>query len=83
MDEKAKGFLKKLLETPGVSGYEQNVQAVVADYASSFADSMEKDLHGNLILRKNEQADLRVLYAGHCDQIGMIISQIDESGFLY
>ncbi|MEE2643197.1 MAG: M42 family metallopeptidase [Planctomycetota bacterium] len=83
MDENAKDFLKRLLETPGVSGYEQSVQQVVADYASSFADSMEKDLHGNLILKKNETAATRVLYAGHCDQIGLLVSQIDDNGFLY
>lgn len=83
MDDQAKEFLKKLLETPGVSGYEQQVQEVVADYARSFADSMEKDLHGNLILKKNTAASLRVMYAGHCDQIGMIVSQVDECGLLY
>lgn len=83
MDESAKKFLRELLETPGVSGYEQPVQKVVADYAKSFADSMETDLHGNLILKKNEQAPIRVMYAGHCDQIGMIVSQIDDSGLLY
>ena len=83
MDENAKGFLRKLLETPGVSGYEELVQSVVQDYAQEFADSIEKDLHGNLILKKNENADLRVMFAGHCDQIGLIVSLIDEDGFLY
>lgn len=83
MEKAAKDFLRKLLETPGVSGYEQPVQKVVAEYASGFADNIESDLHGNLILKKNEQAPIRVMYAGHCDQIGMIVSQIDETGLLY
>lgn len=83
MDSSAKEFLCDLLNAPGVSGYEQPVQKVVAEYAQSFADSTEKDLHGNLILKKNEGASIRLLYAGHCDQIGMIISQIDETGLLY
>lgn len=83
MDDSAKQFLRDLLQTPGVSGSEEPVQQVVADYARSFADSIEKDLHGNLILKKNEAAPLRLMYAGHADQIGMIISQIDETGLLY
>ncbi|MEC9094916.1 MAG: M42 family peptidase, partial [Planctomycetota bacterium] len=83
MDEGAKKFLQDLLETPGVSGYEERVQSVVEDYARNFADSIEKDLHGNLILAKNKNSDLRVMFAGHCDQIGLIVSQIDEHGFIY
>lgn len=83
MDEAAKMFLQDLLETPGVSGYEQRVQQVVSDYARPFADSIEKDLHGNLILGKNTDSSFKVMFAGHCDQIGLVVSQIDEMGFLY
>ena len=76
-------FLEKLLDTPGVSGYEEPVQTVVREYAAGFADSMETDLHGNLILCKNPDADVRLMLAGHCDQIGLIVSYIDDNGFIY
>ena len=39
--------------------------------------------HGNVILALNPQANLRVLLAGHCDQIGLIVSHIDAEGFFY
>lgn len=76
-------FLKNLVGTPGVSGYEQQVQQVVRDYAQSFCDTMTTDLHGNLILCKNPDADVRLMLAGHADQIGLIVSHIDDDGFIY
>jgi putative aminopeptidase FrvX len=83
LEAKAREFLESLLSTPGVSGYEEPVQAVVRDYAAPFADHVATDLHGNVILGSNPGSDLRVMFAGHCDQLGLIVSHIDENGFLY
>ena len=83
MEPQARRFFETLLNTPGPSGYEQRIQQVVRDYAASFADQVETDTHGNVILCKNPDAPLRVMLAGHCDQIGMLITHIDDSGFLY
>ena len=79
----ARDFLIRLLETPGPSGYEQPVQDVIQDYVSGFADRVDRDIHGNLVAIKNPDAPLRVMFAGHCDQIGMLISHVDDNGFLY
>ncbi len=83
MDSAAKSFLKQLVETPSPSGYEQGVQRVVREYAEPFADEIRTDVHGNVIACKNLDAPLRIMLAGHCDQIGMLITYIDENGFLY
>ena len=83
MEPSARKFFETLLATPGVSGYEQKVQDVVRSYAADFADSITTDLHGNVILCKNPDAKVRVMLAGHCDQIGLLVSQVDETGFLY
>ena len=83
MDPTSKAFLSKLLNTPGPSGYEWRIQNVVREYLSNIADEINTDLHGNVIACKNPNANLRVMYAGHCDQIGMLVSQIDENGFIY
>lgn len=83
MEPQAHEFLKALLMAPSPSGYEQPAQAVVRDYAQAFADNIETDLHGNVIVSKNGDAPVRVLLAGHCDQIGLVITHIDEQGFLY
>ena len=81
--DKALKFFKNILETPSPSGYEQPVQKIVREYANGFADKIDSDSHGNVIAVKNPQASLRVMYAGHCDQIGLIVQFIDENGFLY
>ena len=83
MDSSARDFLVQLLETPSPSGYEQPVQQVIHNYIANFADQVNRDVHGNLIAVKNPDAPLRVMLAGHCDQIGLLVTQIDSDGFLY
>ena len=83
MEPSAKQFLKDLLVTPGVSGYEEPVQQVVRDYASTFSDDVSTDVHGNVMLTVNPGRDLRLMFDGHCDQLGMLVSHIDDFGFLY
>jgi endoglucanase len=83
MEAAAKDFLLRLLNTPSPSGYESRIQGVVREYVGRFADEVKIDLHGNLIASKNRQAPLRVMLAGHCDQIGLLVTQIDELGFIY
>jgi tetrahedral aminopeptidase len=83
VEAKSLDFLKSLLETPSPSGYESTVQQIVRDYVSGFADEVRTDLHGNVIVAKNPGSPLRVMLAGHCDQIGLIVQHIDDDGFLY
>jgi tetrahedral aminopeptidase len=83
MDAAALEFFKKILETPSPSGYEKPVQDVVRQYVADFADKVTTDLHGNVIAVKNPEGKLRVMLAGHCDQIGMLVQFIDAEGFLY
>ena len=76
-------FLRRLLETPSPSGYERPVQDVVRSYVADFADEIRTDLHGNVIAVGNPHGKLRVMLAGHCDQIGLVVTHIDGDGFLY
>ncbi len=83
MESAAHDFLKKILETPSPSGYERPVQELVRRYVQPFADKVTTDLHGNVIAVKNPDAKLRVMLAGHCDQIGMLVQHIDAEGYIY
>jgi putative aminopeptidase FrvX len=83
MEAAAKKFLQQVLETPSPSGYEEPVQRIVREYAGGFADEVSTDLHGNVIACCNPGAKLRVMFAGHCDQIGLLVTFINEQGFLY
>ncbi|MCH2201930.1 MAG: M42 family peptidase, partial [Fuerstiella sp.] len=75
-------FLKDLLATPGTSGFEQDVQDVVRQFVSSFADETWTDVHGNVLCTVNETASPRILLDAHCDQIGLIVRHIDDNGFI-
>ncbi len=83
MQTEARAFLQSILTLPSPSGFEEPVQAIVRRYAGEFADKITTDTHGNVVASCNEGAAVRVMLAGHCDQIGMLVSYIDENGFLY
>jgi endoglucanase len=83
LDSTALDFLGDLLKTPSPSGYESDVQQIVRNYVKTFADDVQTDLHGNVIVAKNPKSPLRVMLAGHCDQIGLIVQHIDDDGFIY
>jgi endoglucanase len=83
MNLSAKEFLKNILTTPSTTGFEEPVQQLVRDYVKPFADTVRTDVHGNVIAARNPDAPLRVMLAGHCDQIGLIVNYIDEQGFIY
>lgn len=83
MQKEALDFLFKLLKTPSPSGFEQEIQRVVKRRVSAYADTIEIDVHGNLIAAWNPDAKLRVMLAGHCDQIGLMVKYIDDNGFIH
>lgn len=83
MEDTSFEFLKELLLTPSPSGYERPIQDVVRRYVGDFADEVTTDVHGNVIACKNPGAPVRLMLDGHCDQIGLLVTQIDESGFIY
>ncbi|MFM8733869.1 MAG: M42 family metallopeptidase [Pirellulales bacterium] len=82
MDTQAREFLVRLLETPSPSGYEQPIQHVVREYLARCADTVTTDAHGNVIGGANTAGATRMLLAGHCDQIGLIVQYIDSDGFI-
>ena len=83
MDRNALAFFKQVLQTPSPSGYESPLQEVVRQYVAPFADRVTTDVHGNVMAVRNPGSPFRVMLAGHCDQIGLIVQHIDVDGFLY
>ena len=83
MEQTSLEFFQRTLETPSPSGYESPIQDVIRQYAGDFADQVSTDVHGNVIAVKNPAAPLRVMLAGHCDQIGLAVQHIDDDGYLY
>lgn len=78
-------LLKQLTETFGPSGYEENVRKLVRAEVKPLADEIKVDALGNLIARKRPSKvtkdTKRIMIAAHMDEIGLMVSHIDENGF--
>jgi len=75
-------LVRKLVETYGPSGHEDQIRAVIEAEIEGLADEVEVDALGNLIATLNgDGAGRRVMLAAHMDEIGVIVTYIDEKGF--
>lgn len=83
MQKESLRFLRDLISIPSPSGFEAGVQAVVRRRMQTYCDETRLDVHGNAIGIINPQAPIRIMLAGHCDEIGLMIMHIDDKGFLY
>jgi putative aminopeptidase FrvX len=81
MDTARRNFLDELLTTPSPSGFETQGQRVWVDYVSDFADEVQIDEYGNAVAVVGD-GDTEVLVGGHADEIGFIVTDISEEGFL-
>ncbi|EMA45760.1 M20/M25/M40 family metallo-hydrolase [Halococcus saccharolyticus] len=83
MNENQRSFLDDLLETPSPSGYETRGQRVWTEYVAEFADEVRTDDYGNAIAVHEGAADApTVALTGHADEIGFVIRDINEEGFV-
>ena len=78
-----KDTIKKLVEAYGPSGHEDQVRAIIREEIEGLADEIKVDALGNLIARKGQQSKdgLKVMLSAHMDEIGVMVSYIDEKGF--
>jgi len=83
MDERRRGFLDDLLTTASPSGFETAGQRVWLDYVREFADEVYTDDYGNAVAVSEGGGDgPSVALAGHGDEIGFMVREIDDDGFL-
>lgn len=76
-----KELFKKLVSTPGVSGREERIRALVREEMTKLVDEVHTDRLGSVIgLRRGVSP--RVMLAAHMDSIGFLVKHIDDNGFL-
>jgi putative aminopeptidase FrvX len=83
VDPRSLEFLKRLLDAPGPSGFESRPARVWREEAESFASDVRADVSGNSMATVNPDGAPRVMLAGHVDEIGLMITHVDDDGFLY
>ncbi|QLH79036.1 M42 family peptidase [Halosimplex rubrum] len=83
MEHERRQFLDDLLATASPSGYEVPGQRVWVDYVESFADDVRVDEYGNAVaVHEGGDADASIAFAGHGDEIGFIVREVTDDGFL-
>jgi len=75
-------LLNKICTTPGTSGFEQRIRAVVLEELKGLTDEVEMDNMGNIYAIKKGKSDKRVMVGAHMDEIGFIVTHIDDKGFI-
>lgn len=76
-------FLKAIVNAPSPSGYEEPAAEVYRQYTQDFSDKLHTDIHGNVWAIANPDAEMKIMLAGHMDEIGFIVHYISDDGFLY
>jgi endoglucanase len=82
MTPESLAFLKSLLDTPGPSSFEAAPARVWRKEAASLADEVRADVGGNSRATLNPGGRPRVMLAGHIDEIGVMVTHIDDDGYL-
>lgn len=75
-------LLSKICEAPGAPGFENAIRNLIIEEIKDHVDSYSIDNMGNLIAIKKGQTDQKVMVAAHMDEIGFIVSHIDDKGFI-
>lgn len=75
-------LLKKICETAGAPGFEQRVRQLVVKEVSGLVDDVSVDAMGNVIALKRGKERKKVMIAAHMDEIGFIVTHIDDEGFV-
>ncbi len=74
---------KRLAEAFGVSGFEDEIRDVIRAELNGLVDEVQVDALGNLVtLKRGRGGGKRVMLAAHMDQIGLMVTHIDEKGFM-
>lgn len=89
MNKKEIALLKKICELPGAPGFEQKIRELVIRELKGHVDDIEIDNMGSVstMIRGTQEPDLprdrkKVMIGAHMDEIGFIVTHIDDKGFL-
>lgn len=81
MDEKVFQFFKRFADSASPSGFEQPAQRLWREYVAPHVDKVESDVMGNTWGVLQGRKKTKVMLAGHADEVGLMITYIDDNGF--
>ena len=75
--------IKKLSSLCAVSGFESDLHSDIIPLFAKVADEVKTDALGNIIAIKKGTKKGKVMIEAHMDEIGLMVTKIDDNGFLY
>lgn len=76
-------MLKELSEADGIAGCEKEVSRIVKGYFEKYAEEITYDNLGSIIgLKKGKEGGPKVMIAGHMDEVGFLVRDIDDNGYI-
>ncbi len=75
-------LLRKICNTPGVSGFEEAIRSLIISEISNDVDELKVDPLGNIIAIKKGNSRQKLLFTAHMDEIGFMVQHIDDEGFI-
>lgn len=75
-------LLKEICETPGAPGYEHPIRKLILQETVSLGDNVSVDNMGNVTVFKKGKSNKKVMVAAHMDEIGFMVTHIDDNGFI-
>ncbi len=77
-----KELLTRLCGAFGPAGAEGPVRDMIKEETAPYSDEQAVDNLGNLVITRSGSGDKTILVAAHMDEIGLMVTYIDENGFL-
>ncbi len=75
-------LLRRLSEAIGPSGFEDPVRQIVVDEVTPLVDDVRVDRLGNVIATRHGRRQEKLLLDAHMDEVGFLVSYIEDNGFL-
>ena len=75
-------LLRRLSDAFGPSGFEDDVREIVVELVTPLVDEVRVDRLGNVIATKRGRRDEVLLLDAHMDEVGFLVSYIEDNGFL-
>ncbi len=74
---------KKLTEAPGAPGFEGPVRSIMKEYMETYTEEIVYDNMGSIFgIKRGDEKGPRIMVAGHMDEVGFMVSQISDKGFI-
>ena len=75
-------LLEAVCQEPGAPGYEKKIRELILSEIQGLVDEVELDNMGNIYAIKRGKSDKKVMIGAHMDEIGFIVTHIDDNGFI-